>query len=358
MSENELFMVDNGGTKTENIYGNAFNILERYDDVQLKVFIKRYLQSGVRYPFPGLHTGGTFYYFSLAKLISLNGNLILEERIKRIIRELLLESRGEFSEAKRKLGGASYNRFEYIFNLIGAATHFQSYPADATISSQFSSLDVIYNYAYNYEFKQVTVYGLNLHKFILKCLFSFNFPSSYEKRLLILCDESIELPICAPLCYREAYEINHLNSIKFFKKYLCSARELNNEERLDPLSFIHFGWAKRLFKKYYKYFIKQIYCEILKYRWVNDLECINFDLNLRNMDLREDACVLELRIDNELIFSYEIVDINIIKDIKKYHKIEPANSMLFGDPRKLQERYNELFGSDTTSRKSEIEAVS
>jgi len=357
MSENESFVVADD-SQSENVYSNAFSALERYDDLHLKIFIKQYLQSGIRYPFPRPRMSGTFYYLSLVKLISLYGNLILEERIKRTIRELLLESQGEFSEARSELRGVSYNRFEYLFNLVGASTHLQYFSDDQKKGISLLSIDILYSYAYNGNFMRQYVYGLNLHKFILQCLFSFNFPSSYEEKILILCEENIYFPICAPLCYREAYEINHLNAIMFLNNYLGSARELDKNERLDPLSYIHLIWAKKLFKKYSEYFVKQIYRKILKFKWLNDLESINFDLNLRNMDLREDACILELRIDDELIFGHEIVDIDIIKDIKKYHKIEPANSMLFGDPKKLNDSFKAQFGSGTTSKIVTVEAES
>ena len=90
----------------------AFLWLKGTSDENIIIFIKNYLTYGSRHPFPSIARDERIPCHSLAKLIFSAKDIALEERIKKILSELIVSFDTEFERYD------FHNREEYFYNLL------------------------------------------------------------------------------------------------------------------------------------------------------------------------------------------------------------------------------------------------
>ncbi len=155
---------------------------------ELKDFVKNYLETGDVFPFQRLNKDYNYPCDSFFYLIDSFGDNKLEREIGEVTEELLEEVSPEEDQ-------------EYFYNVINAAADFN------LKNPEGKTFEKLYEYATNKDLAGEKVYGEDLYKSVLGCLFSFRVPKEYEDEVIELCEENIEEDLYRKMCAKKINRI-------------------------------------------------------------------------------------------------------------------------------------------------------
>lgn len=239
--------------------GRGYRWLKSIPEEELRTFVKDYLERGSRFPFETLSKDYSLPSDSLFFLIDSFNDKELEREIGEVTEELL----GDVSPEEDK---------EYFYNLINAATDFNYR------SNREGIFEKLYEYAKNKDLAGEKVYGQDLYRSILGCLFSFRVPKEYEDEVIELCEENIEEGIFPSLCYRNAWEIESSKAITLMNNYL-EAEENDMFLTSTIERFLSNRESKKVFENNMSIFVDEVIPKIEEMNKTKEFSKIGIDID-------------------------------------------------------------------------------
>jgi hypothetical protein len=146
------------------------------------------------------------------------------------------------------------------------------------------------------------------------------------KQNIDLCIDHMSIPIIAPLCYKDAFLLDHSNAIKLMKNYLQYSSLLDKNCRLQPIQlFLIQDWAQKVFSKDLSLFLKEVLPCILEYNILEDFDELGLRINVGIIDLGrklEDDFCIELKFPSrEGYVTYPYTRLKKLLDLESINEI-------------------------------------